>query len=325
MTMKAIISHDGRVRFDAAHPEPRASADDVVVAVRSCALLPDDLPVPDGTGRPDETAAYRGVIGACFTGAVAGNDQSARRVTAEVRLCCGRCERCRSGLRQYCDAGGRLGTEGRGGVMSERCAIPSGALVEVPDHVDDDHVLCATFVAAALTVQRLSGLPRASYVTILGDGVMGLVMAQLLVRANPKVRVLGYEQSRMALCERWGVQHRLLSEAGRRGDQELVVECTGAADGLVTAAGLVRPRGTVIVAGGVPWSRMLPPSLVRSDVTIHCASTGSTREAIDVLARGGIDAASLIGRRLRPEEAVARLDRGAPDQGGLLDVVSFQP
>lgn len=322
MAMKAITSREGRVRWEQQYPEPMMPADAAIITVRCCALLPDDCPAGS-----DNAAVHDGVIGAAFVGTAgeAGRDagKPLRRVTAELRDWCGSCERCRAGLRQYCAAGRRLGSAGRAGVMSERCALPASALIDVPDHLGDDAVLFSPLIALAIAVQRLAGLPRAAFVTVLGDGAQGLIMAQILSRANARVRVLGSDPSRYALCERWGIPHRPLEEAGWRGDQEMVIECTGTPDNLETAAGLVRPRGTVVVAGTASRSRVLPADLMRADATVYCVTSGSIREAIDLCARSAPDTVSLIGRQWSGEEAAARLDRGMPDPGGLLDVVRF--
>src|SRR5690606_6250511 len=84
-----------------------------------------------------------------------------------------------------------------------------------------------------------------------------LLTAQALARLNKSVRLLGSRPERVALCERWGVKHRLIEEAGRRQDQEVVIDCTGASGGasgggaLRLAMQLVRPRGVILLCSDI--------------------------------------------------------------------------
>jgi len=75
------------------------------------------------------------------------------------------------------------------------------------------------------------------WVTVLGDGRLGLLVAQVLQTAGVPVRVIGKHASKLALCEKWGIRSRLLDDIVPRHDQDVVIDCTG------SAAGLPRPVG----------------------------------------------------------------------------------
>jgi hypothetical protein len=59
---------------------------------------------------------------------------------------------------------------------------------------------------------------------VLGDGPLGLVMVQVMSRLNASVRLIGRHADKLAICEKWGVKHRLADEVGRRDDQDVVVD-----------------------------------------------------------------------------------------------------
>jgi alcohol dehydrogenase len=147
---------------------------------------------------------------------------------------------------------------------------------------------------------RLQGKP---YVTVLGDGTMGLLAAQIMVRMNASVRLLGKHPEKFTLCERWSIRHRHISEVGRRNDQDVVIDCTGEPGGVELALGLVRPRGKIVVKGSpAAWpgaSRAWPDLSAVSSMELEVIGSRSARlaDAVDLLSRGMIDVLPLITSR----------------------------
>ncbi len=156
--------------------------------------------------------------------------------------------------------------------------------------------------------------------TVLGDGKLGLLVAQVLRNANCPVRVIGRHAEKLALCEKWQIRSRPLADIVPRHDQDIVVDCTGSAAGFELAMQMVRPRGTIVmkstVAAGKPMN--LAP-LVIDELTVIGSRCGPFREAIKALAEKQIDVASLIHRRLRLDQGLEAMDlAGRP---GVLKVL----
>src|SRR5438270_12664507 len=89
-------------------------------------------------------------------------------------------------------------------------------------------------------------------IVMLGDGKMGQLAAQVLTLSGCEVLMVGKHAEKLALATKRGVRTYVLEDAqsfalenGRRVD--MVVECTGSAQGLEMALRLVRPRGTLIL------------------------------------------------------------------------------
>jgi alcohol dehydrogenase len=152
---------------------------------------------------------------------------------------------------------------------------------------------------------------------------VGLLASQILAGRNPSVRLLGRHESRFTLAERWGIKHRHESEAGRRRDQDVVVDCTGSPGGVALASRLVRPRGMIVVKGpphaealgaeGL-WPADLGP-LLASEVTLRSATTLNVREGLDLIASGKVDPLPLLSRRVplsRLADALAPIAPGGP-------------
>jgi threonine dehydrogenase-like Zn-dependent dehydrogenase len=266
-----------------------------------------------------------------------------RRVVASPSIVCGNCDMCRAGLSAHCRARQVLGLAGRDGCLADRIAIPLTNLHSVPDAVNDDAAVLAVPLAAALHTARLVRFEARTYVTVLGDTLIGLVTAQALARRNASVRLLGSRPERLRLCERWGVKHRLIEEAGRRQDQDAVIDCTGTAAGLRLAMQHVRPRGTIVLmspvmpaplAPGAVLPDIPPPGwntpvdltpLVAREIHLLGSREGSIADALAFMEREGaaeLDIAGLITRRFRFDDALAAL-RAADNPAQIKVVIDF--
>jgi threonine dehydrogenase-like Zn-dependent dehydrogenase len=198
--------------------------------------------------------------------------------------------------------------------------LPVQNLIRVPDDLDDDHAVFANLVAGAMQSVRQLTIEGKPYITVLGDGPLGLIMVQLMVRLNASVRLIGRYSEKLALCEKWKIKHRHVDDIGRRADQDVVVDCTGSPAGLELAMQLVRPRGTILVKTMLgPESRLSPgidlTPLVRHELQLVGSFLGPTSEALRALARRELDVVSLIGRRMKlddgPELLTAATSPGA--------------
>ena len=231
------------------------------------------------------------------------------RVAIHPVVSCAACPLCRAGLAWHCPSRRVIGLSTAQGALADRLVVPARNLIPIPNTLDDDKACLAVTVGAALQLTHAVRVEGKTFVTVLGDGPIGLLAAQLLARRNASVRLLGRHPERFSLCERWGIRHRHESEAGRRADQTIVLDCTGSPAGLGLAARLVRPRGTVVIKGpptgftrdGV-WPADLMTLIDREVALLPCSST-NIREGLDAIASGSVDLDPLLGRRLRLDQA----------------------
>ena len=214
---------------------------------------------------------------------------------------------CVAGLREHCEQRRIMGRDRADGGLAQQVLVPVSSLVPVPDHVDDDSAVFAVPVARAIQASRQVRIEGKTYVTIVGDNALALLTAQVLVRLNASVRVLGVHRELMDRCERWGIRHRHRDEAGHRSDQDIVVECTGGQAEVAATLGFVRPRGTIIQmvapqivgAGGTLLDLR---RLVDGEVRLIGSSFGPMVEAMNMIATEEIDVVSLVGVRRRLED-----------------------
>ena len=84
---------------------------------------------------------------------------------------------------------------------------PIGLVTGAP-RKEVDAVLSALGLGGAFEVIKLDGR---KWVTVLGDGRLGLLVAQVLREAGSPVRVIGKHPDKLNLCEKWQIRHRLLA------------------------------------------------------------------------------------------------------------------
>ena len=304
--MKALRVQSGSLTLDPAAPEPTLAPGEALIRPTLVGLSPADLPAPGETRAWTPGRECVAVVES-FHESVRPEDQArwaGKRVVVAPVVACGACDLCRGGLAAHCRVRALIGSVQREGCLAERAAIPLANLALVPDHLSGDQAVLALPVAAALHAARVARVEPAAFVTVLGDSLLALLTAQVLKRTYAGLRLLGSDPARLALCEKWGVRRRPLAEAGHRRDQSLVIECTGAAAGLVAAFNMLRPRGKLVLTA--PLSGDLAPA-VAGEIEIAGASGAPVAEGLAALARGDFETAGLITRRARLEAVPAAL------------------
>ena len=116
-----------------------------------------------------------------------------------------------------------------------------------PHRVTDAQAVFVEPLAAAVHV--LDDLPRdrSTRVAVVGAGRLGLLVAQVLAWRRYRLDVIVRSARRRAVCERLGLAAQRLEDVKTLGQHDIVVECSGAPEGLRLALRLVRPRGTVVL------------------------------------------------------------------------------
>lgn len=333
--MRALVFDGSSAKLVADRPAPAPAPGEALIKPTRLAISSIDLDLlRKPAGGPPPT--FTGVMGHEFVGTVVDinlpKDAPAaletrrrlkgKRVVAPMNLVCGKCELCRGGLSSHCRSRAVLGALGRDGCFAEAFTLPLSSLHAVPDSVDDDAAVFASLVAAAAHAAQMLRIEGKPYITVLGDGPLGLITAQVMTRLNASVRLLGKHPEKFSLCERWGVKHRLVSEVGKRADQDVVVDCTGDPSGLALAMQLVRPRGKIIlkttstrlpivpgapIPGGDAWSAINLAPLVVNEIELLGCRCGSIDHALGLLSRSEVNTASLITRRFKFDQLPSAL------------------
>lgn len=348
--MRALRFDGTRLVLDAKAGAPSPAPGEALIRAVRIGISATDLAIARGSLRPPSPL----VIGHEFVGIVEqvnvpdDASQSLRdkrslkncRVVGSPTIVCGHCDMCRSGLAPHCRNRAVMGLAGRDGCMADRFCLPAANIHAVPEGVDDDSAVFAQPLSASAHAAQLARPAAKSFVAVLGaDGaeapgalaLHALLTTFVLSRHNPATRLLTQSRAALAVCERWGLKHRPTPEAGRRQDQDVVVECSASAPGLRLAMQFVRPRGTIVVASPtllppfpptVPfpetpspdWARPLDLTpLIAGEINLVCCRDGppGAGEAMHLLQRGDLDARTLISKRFRLDDALAAIQTAA--------------
>jgi threonine dehydrogenase-like Zn-dependent dehydrogenase len=314
--MRALTFNQS-LAFTTRQPDPRPQDGDTLIRIRQAGICSTDLEITKGY------MGFQGVLGHEFVGEVVEAADKAllrKRVAGEINVVCGRCDLCLAGLSSHCRNRTVLGILNREGAFADYIRLPGHNLHVIPDGVDDDQAVFIEPLAAAFQVLKQVKLDGRKWVTVLGDGRLGLLVAQVLQAAGTPVRVIGKHPQKLAMCEKWSIRSRPLADIKPRHDQDVVVDCTGSAAGFELAMQMVRPRGTIVLKSTVAGGKSLNLApLVIDEISVVGSRCGPFKEAIRALAQKQIDVISLIHRRMKLEQGVEAMElAGRP---GVLKVI----
>jgi threonine dehydrogenase-like Zn-dependent dehydrogenase len=226
-------------------------------------------------------------------------------VVAEGVRACGVCARCAEGRNNLCAGPYEETGFTHPGALAERVVVPAGLVHALPP---DRPIATAALIepAACVATGLLEvGMPAAgSRVAVVGDGPLGLLAVALLRLTSPAELVLvGSRERRMALAPALGATGAAHRDSVRSGDFDLVVECTNSAPGAVSALGLARRAGTVLLLGisgaGAPAIDPDVISLGHLRVQgVFASSRQAWRWLVSLYARGLFDPEPLVTHRI---------------------------
>ena len=157
--------------------------------------------------------------------------------------------------------------------------------------------------------------------TVLGDGRLGNLCAQVLASTGCRVRVVGKHDAKLAILGELGIATCRLETVSDDRAADLVVDATGSASGLPTALGLVRPRGTVVLKTTIAGEQTLELApVVIDEVTVIGSRCGPFDKALVALEAGTIDVSPLVSDVVDLDDAVEALGR-VRDERELVKVV----
>jgi threonine dehydrogenase-like Zn-dependent dehydrogenase len=256
---------------------------------------------------------FRGILGHEFVGTVAeGPDELRdRRVVGEINFACTSCPVCAAGMQRHCPSRRVLGILDADGAFAEFVRIPVSNLHCVPDSVSDATAVFAEPLAAAFEVlEQVTVRPRQECV-VLGDGKLGLLVAQVLAGAGANVLAVGKHPSKLALLERRGIATTTLADWTGQ-PASLVVEATGSPEGFARAVASVEPKGTLVLKTTLAESPAVDLSpLVINEVTVVGSRCGPFPPALRALENADVDVAPLISDRVALGDAARALELAA--------------
>ena len=293
-------------------PDPEPAPGEALVRVHLAGICRTDLEITRGY------LGFRGTPGHEWVGHVVAAEEAdlvGARVVGEINFACGVCPTCVAGLGRHCPVRRVLGIVGADGAFADLVLLPARNLHRVPDSVPDRAAVFTEPLAAAFEVLEQVPVGPGVRAVVLGDGKLGVLVAQVLVGAGAGVVLVGHHAEKLARARRLGIA---TGPAGAGAD--LVVDATGAPGGLAAALALVRPRGTIVLKTTVAGEHRLDlaPAVI-NEVTVVGSRCGPFAPALAALAGGRIAVAPLVDAVYPLDDAVGAFTRAA--EPGVLKVL----
>ncbi len=316
--MLSVHLESGRVEVRR-QPLPRVPRGFARIRMLAAGICSTDLELQRGY------YGFAGTPGHEFTGEVtdAGDGDEhwiGKRVAGEINLACGKCEWCARGLGRHCPRRTVLGIVKHPGAFREYLTLPVANLRAIPNELSTEQAVFIEPVAAACEILDQVTIAAGTRVAVLGDGKLGLLIAQVLAAHGAKVHLLGRHKDKMKLVERPGITAEVSGKHPPQASYPMVVDATGSAEGLRASIAMCEPRGTVVMKSTVHGLVKIDtaPAIV-NEITLVGSRCGRFEPAIELLASGKVRVDNLISDRFPLDRAPQAFKRAA--RKGVLKVL----
>ncbi len=316
------IYFDGKAaayRTDLPLPEPAPGH--TRIKVLRAAVCSTDKEILKGY-RPD----FKGILGHEFVGIVDAVAEPSDRerdcldadghdlrkligkmVVGELNEGCGHCLYCRTGREKHCPDRKVIGLSADG-CFAEYMTLADHLIHEVPEGLSLEKAVCTEPLAAALEIPKLIHISPDTRIAIIGDGRLGLMIAQVLTLTGADLTVIGHHEEKLRLfspyaktrtTDSFGLDFttEAYATAGSRYEPvpdrvpedtyEIVVDASGHPSGLDLAARIVRRQGIIILKSTYAGEVNIDMShIVVNEISIKGSRCGPFPPALSLLSKG---------------------------------------
>jgi alcohol dehydrogenase len=266
---------------------------------------------------------FSGTPGHEFVGEVIEADDRAligKRVVGEINLACGRCSWCEKGVGRHCPYRTVLGIVKHPGAFREFLTLPERNLHVLPTRLKTEEAVFVEPLAAACELLDQVKIPKNSQVAVLGDGKLGLLVAQVLSSAKLGVHHYGRHPDKLRISSRRGIQTKVVQTKVPAASYDYVVDATGSDKGLRQAVQMTRPRGTVMMKSTLHGTVALDTApIIVNEITLIGSRCGRFEPAIQLLESGRVQVKEMISDEFELADAAKAFRRAA--QRGVLKVL----
>ena len=266
---------------------------------------------------------FRGTPGHEFVAEVVNADTPAwagKRVVGEINLACKTCEWCARGIGRHCPDRTVLGIVKHPGAFADLLTLPESNLHEVPANIPTEQAVFVEPLAAACEILEQVDIPAGAPVAVLGDGKLGLLIAQVLSAHGARVHQFGRHREKLRIAEAAGVTTEIAGEHLPKAEYGWVVDATGSPAGLRQAVTMTRPRGTVILKSTVHGEVTVDTAaVIVNEITLTGSRCGRFEPALELLAQRKVFVEPLLSASFALDRAPQAFDCAATS--GMLKVL----
>jgi L-iditol 2-dehydrogenase len=283
-------------------PEPEVKRTRILVKFKAGSICGTDMHFYRG-----EWALKKGrIIGHDACGA---REDTGERVVMVPIVNCGHCYFCLRGLPGLCLRAKMYGLT-RDGFFAQSKAMLPRSLIPIPEGVTDEEAAVVEPVALALRVLNHLQPNLGDWVTVVGQGPIGLLMTQVALMKGCRVIAVDLEDYRLELSEKYGADavvnakkedvpktvHKLTKIGS-----DMVIEAAGTVKTVEQTSLLVRRAGKVALIGESEGYLNLGEADEAQFSTLYLSPV-EYPAAVELIARKLVDVKRLITHRFKLED-----------------------
>jgi threonine dehydrogenase-like Zn-dependent dehydrogenase len=305
MTMKAVVLECGKIDVKEV-PTPEPMEGEALIEVIKAGICNTDLELVDGY------MDFEGILGHEFVGRVVDSPLKkwvGKRVVGEINIPCESCEICLEGNPKHCPSRKVLGIHQKDGVFAEYVTLPLGNLHALPPNLSDVEAVFIEPLAAALAVFDQVRIDRQKNVLVLGDGKLGLLIAQVVQTRTPNITCVGHHPQKLSILREKGIQTTCDTQEWDR-KFDVVIEATGDPMGIAQALRYVKSKGKIIAKSTFHGEAKIDLSaIVVNEVQLIGSRCGSFATALQFLNKESVCLEAMVDADFPLEEARRAFER----------------
>lgn len=236
-------------------------------------------------------------------------DDTGERVVMVPIVNCGHCYFCLRGLPTYCVRGKFYGLT-KDGFFAESKAMLPRSLIPISTNVSDEEAAIVEPVALGLRVLNCLQPNLGDWVTIIGQGAIGLLMTQIALMKGCRVIAVDTQDYRLELAQKYGADavinaqkedvKKIVCKLTKLGS-DFVVEAAGTTATVEETPFLVRKAGKVALVGESKGFLNLEDADEASFFTIYISPV-EYPAAVELIARKLVDVKGLVTHKFKLDE-----------------------
>lgn len=315
--MKALVFKQGKLFMNKNYPRPHPEQNEALIKISVAGICNTDLEIKKGY------MGFQGILGHEFVGRVEKCRDKAlegKRVVGEINVGCRKCHYCKNHLQNHCRNRTVLGILKKDGVFAEYITLPVRNLHVLPHSVSDFEAVFVEPLAAAFEITKQLTIKPYNNVCVLGDGKMGLLVAQVLSMTGCRLVSVGKHEEKLSILKRRGIKTKKLRSISEERKFDVVIDCTGSVKGIEIASKIVKPQGTIVMKTTTSRERTIDMNyMVINEVSLIGSRCGPFVPAIRALRSRSVDVRPLVSKVYQLEEGIEALRRA--EQRGVLKIL----
>lgn len=221
------------------------------------------------------------------------------------------------------------------GAFAEYVVVPEHILYAVPENVGFTEAALTEPAAVALHAINLSAFKSTDTVVVVGAGMVGIFVVQLLrIRGCKNIIAVDTDPDRLQRAAIWGADHifmpsddalarTVLSSTGNRG-ADIVIEVVGVQDAINIAIDISRKGATIVLVGNLsPMVEIPLQKIVTRQLRLlgSCAINGEYPEVLTLISEGKLNMRSILSAESPLEQGAEWFRRLYEKEKGLMKVI----